>query len=279
MRLQNGTRVFITGAASGIGRATAIAMAQKGARLFLTDIDANGLSETCDMITRDGGRVAHHRAFDIADRKAVEGFAAALHRDGGPMHVLVNNAGVALFGLVEDMTHDHWERLININLWGPIHVIEAFLPAMIQARKGHLVNVSSTAGLAGLPWHAAYSTTKWGLRGLSEVLRYDLMQHNIGVTVICPGGVDTPLKNRVDILTVDRESTSVKKLVARFEKHAVTPEHVALLIIRAIEKNKFLVMTSADIRALYFLKRFCNPAYQVIMKHLSAMMNRLKTGQ
>ncbi|MDY6904524.1 MAG: SDR family oxidoreductase [Thermodesulfobacteriota bacterium] len=278
MKIHNNSRVMITGAASGIGRSTALAMAGNGARLFLTDINESGLDETCGLVRQAGGTIGHHQAFDITDRAAVNAFADDIHRDFGPMDVLVNNAGIALFALVEDMAHDHWEKVLNVNLRGPIHVIESFLPAMIQAKKGHVVNISSTAGLAGLPWHAAYSTTKWGLRGLSEVLRYDLMQHNIGVSVICPGGVDTPLKNRVEILTVDRGSKAVQELIARFEKHAVTPEHVAQLIINAVEKKKFLVITSTDIKALYFLKRFCRPVYHLIMQRLSVMMNRLKTG-
>ena len=276
MKIENGTKVFITGAASGIGRATALAMARRGAHLFLTDINEKGLMETCNLISSSGTAVCRQQAFDITRLDAVQVFANELHHDFGPMDIVINNAGIALFGLVEEMTHDHWQKVINTNLWGVIHGIESFLPKMIYAKKGHLVNISSTAGLAGLPWHAAYSSAKWGLVGLSEVLRYDLMQHNIGVTVICPGAVDTPLKNSTPILGVDRESKKAKMLIQRFEKHAVTPEYVADLIINAIEKNKFLVITSFDIKALYFVKRYCPPIYHFVMKKLSNLMNDLK---
>ena len=276
MKIENGTKVFITGAASGIGRATALAMARCGAHLFLTDINEKGLKETYDMISGSGTTVCRQQAFDITRFEAVQAFAKELHHEFGPMDVVINNAGIALFGLVEEMTHDHWQKVINTNLWGVIHGIESFLPEMIQAKKGHVVNISSTAGLAGLPWHAAYSSAKYGLVGLSEVLRYDLMQHNISVTVICPGAVDTPLKNSTPILGVDREGKKAKALIHRFEKHAVTPEYVAGLIINAIEKKKFMVITSFDIKALYFVKRYCPPVYHFVMKQLSNLMNDLR---
>ncbi len=206
----------------------------------------------------------------------VKAFADAAHAEHGAMDVVVNNAGIALFALIEDMTHEHWQKVINTNLWGPIHGIESFLPEMIKARRGHLVNVSSTAGLTGAPWHAAYSAAKWGLVGVSEVLRYDLMQHNVGVTVICPGAVDTPLKNSVEIINVDREDKRVQKIIKRFEKHAITPERVADLIINAIQKEKFLVITSLDIKALYFFKRHFFPVYHYVLKFISRLLNSMK---
>ena len=118
--------------------------------------------------------------------------------------------------------------MIDINLMGPIHVIETFVPPMIEARRGgHLVNVSSAAGLVALPWHAAYSASKYGLRGLSEVLRFDLARHRIGVSVVVPGAVKTPLVQTVQIAGVDRDHPNVSQWVDRFAGHAVSPEHVA----------------------------------------------------
>jgi NAD(P)-dependent dehydrogenase (short-subunit alcohol dehydrogenase family) len=193
------------------------------------------------------------------------------------MHVLMNVAGVACFGLVEDMRHAEWRRVIDVNLWGPIHVVECFLPAMIQARRGHLVNVASLAGLAGLPWHAAYSTSKWGLVGLSEVLRYDLHQHGIGVTVVCPGAVDTPLKHSATILGVDPELPALLALRRRFDGQAVSPDTVARLTCAAVEKNRFLVTTSWDVRILHVVKRVLPPLYHLAMRRVSAELNRLRS--
>lgn len=276
MKINKGIQVCITGAASGIGRATALAMSRMGARLFLTDINEPGLHETCRMIQMCAGDVGLCMALDISNFDEVKFFADKIHRDFGPLDVLINNAGIALFALVEDMEHVNWQKLINTNLWGPIHGIECFLKEMIRAKKGHLVNISSTAGLTGAPWHAAYATAKWGLVGLSEVLRYDLMQHNIGVSVICPGAVNTPMKHSVEILAVNKESVSVQKIIRRFEKHAISPERAAEIIIDAIEKNRFLVITSFDIKALYFLKRYCFPVYHSVLKYISRLLNRMK---
>jgi len=126
MKIEKATQVFITGAASGIGRATAIAMARLGARLFITDINRPGLEGTTALIHKEGGEVAGARAFDISDHSAVKTFADEVHAKFRPMDVIVNNAGVALFALIENMTHAHWEKVIRVNLWGPIHGMECF---------------------------------------------------------------------------------------------------------------------------------------------------------
>lgn len=184
-----GRKCLITGAASGIGRAVAIAAAAEGAELFLTDINAVGLVAVVTQIRDAGGTVTMSRAMDIADIESMRGFASDIHARYGSLDVLMNVAGIAVWGRIEDLQHQHWRKSIEINLMGPIHVMECFVPAMIRAgRGGHLVNVSSAAGLFGLPWHAAYSASKFGLRGVSEVLRHDLKQHGIGVSLVCPGG-------------------------------------------------------------------------------------------
>ena len=277
MKIEKGCKAFITGAASGIGRSTAIAMGKRGAKLFLTDRNENGLKETVEMISKGGGEVCKYKAFDISQYEAVKAFADEIHKEYGPVDIVMNVAGVALFAQIEDMTHEHWKKVININLWGPIHGIECFVPEMIRAGKGgHLATVASTAGICGLPWHAAYSTTKFGLVGVSEVLRLDLMRHNIGVTVVCPGAVDTPMKQSAELIGINRESKYIKKKLKQFSEHAVTPERVAELMIRGVEKNKFLVITSTDIKIMYFLKKKCFPLYHLILKKVSVMMNRAR---
>src|SRR5699024_11740781 len=109
-------------------------------------------------------------------------------------------AGISTWGTIDRLSHEHWRRTVDIDLMGPIHVMECFVPPMIEAgRGGQLVNVSSAAGLFGLPWHAPYSAAKFGLRGVSEVLRFDLKRHHIGVSLVCPGGVDTGLVNTLEV--------------------------------------------------------------------------------
>jgi len=215
---------FITGAASGIGRATAIAAAAEGAVLFLTDINEAALAEVVAEIRRSGGTVNASLALDIADVGAVRTYARAIHADHGSMDVVMNIAGISVWGTVDALEHQHWRKVIEVNLMGPIHVIECFVPAMMAAgRGGHLVNVSSAAGLFGLPWHAPYSASKFGLRGISEVLRFDLERHGIGVSLVCPGGVNTPLADTVEIVGVDTTTPQAQRLRARFARHAVTP--------------------------------------------------------
>lgn len=276
MKIEKGTKVFITGAASGIGRATAVACGRKGAMLFLCDVNADGLDVTSSMADDAGGDVAMSRVVDVSKLDQVKAFADTIHPAYGPMDVVMNVAGVALYALIEDMSHQDWERVININLWGPIHVIECFLPEMIKAKRGHLLNVSSASGLSGAPLHAAYAAAKFGLVGISEVLHYDLMQHNIKVSVVCPGAVDTPLKDTVVILGADPDSHEVKRMKKLFTRHAITPERAGEILVDAVEKEKFLAITSFDIKAMYFFKRFIPPLYNYIMLRIGKLLYSIK---
>lgn len=264
-------RCLVTGAASGIGRATAIAAARRGADLYITDRAAEGLARTCEEIGAAGGRVGYSHVADVSDHEAVAAMAEEIHRDHGSMDVVMNVAGVSTWGSIDRLRHSDWQKMIDINLVGPINVLEQFVPPMIAAgRGGHVVNVSSAAGLLGLPWHAAYSASKFGLRGVSEVLRFDLRRHRIGVSLVCPGGVKTPLVGTVEIVGVDSHSPEIEKLKRRFEKRAVSPEHVAERIVAGIERNRYLVFTSRDIQLAFWLQRWFPPAYQAIMR----LMNR-----
>src|ERR1700751_2802889 len=251
-----GKRCLITGAASGIGRATALRLAAQGADLYLTDSNPDGLDLTAADARALGAQVPEHRTLDIADYAEGAGFAADIHAKHPSMDVVMNIAGVSAWGSVDRLTHEQWSKMIAINLMGPIHVIETSVPPMVAAgRGGHLVNVSSAAGLVALPWHAAYSASKYGLRGLSEVLRFDLARHRIGVSVVVPGAVNTPLVHTVEIVGVDRDNPNVQRWTDRFGGHAVSPEHVADRILRGVRRNRFLIYTSLDIRALYLFKR------------------------
>jgi len=262
-----GKKCFITGAASGIGRATALAAAAEGAELFLTDLDQPLLDRVAADVRGAGGRVVAVEAFDIADFEAVAAFAGAVHADHGSMDIVMNVAGIAVWGTVEAMEHRYWRQVIDVNLMGPIHVIECFLPEMVRAgRGGHLVNVSSAAGLFGLPWHAAYSASKFGLRGLSEVLRFDLRRHGIGVSLVCPGGVNTPLVDSVVVLGVDDTNAGYEAMKARFQRHAVTPESVAQAILRGVKRNQYMVFTSYDIRIGYWFQRKLAFPYELVMR-------------
>ncbi|MBV8860734.1 MAG: SDR family oxidoreductase [Mycobacterium sp.] len=271
-----GKRCLLTGAASGIGRATALRLAARGAELYLTDRNAEGLALTVADARALGAQVPEHRALDIATYDDVASFAQEIHAEHPSMDIVMNIAGVSAWGTVDRLSHEQWTKMVAINLMGPIHVIESFVPPMVAARRGgHLVNVSSAAGLIGLPWHAAYSASKFGLRGLSEVLRFDLARYRIGVSVVVPGAVDTPLVNTVEIAGVDRDDPVVDRWVNRFSGHAVTPERAADKILAGMAKNRFLIYTSADIRALYAFKRVAWWPYSIAMRQVNAVFARV----
>jgi NAD(P)-dependent dehydrogenase (short-subunit alcohol dehydrogenase family) len=271
-----GKKCFVTGAASGIGRATALALAREGALLFLTDRHAEPLADVVAEIRAAGGQVPSSEAFDIADFEAVRSFAQRTHELHGSMDALLNVAGISIWGTLEKLEHRHWRSLVEVNLMGPIHVIESFVPEMIRAgRGGHLVNVSSAAGLFGLPWHAAYSASKFGLRGISEVLRFDLKRHGIAVSLVCPGGVDTPLVKTVEVLGIDATSKQMQALQKRFQSHAVSPEEAAAAIVRGMRKGQYMIFTSLDIRVGYWFQRKFAWPYDLVMQLLNDHLHRL----
>lgn len=258
--------VVITGAGSGIGRAAATQAAAKGARLVLTDVNATGLAETVALVQ---GAVLHHEAFDISDEAAVTAFAQRVLAEQA-VDIVMNVAGISTWGRIQDLSSEHWRRTVEIDLMGPIHMMSAFVPAMIEAgHGGHVVNVSSAAGLFGLPIHAPYSAAKFGLRGVSEVLRFDLERHGIGVTLVCPGAVDTPLVGTVNIVGIDREDPRLTRTVEKFQKRAVTPDQAAGAMIRGVEKGTYLVFTSRDIRIGHWAQRYAPWAYNAVMRKLN----------
>jgi NADP-dependent 3-hydroxy acid dehydrogenase YdfG len=266
--------VLITGASSGIGREITKVMSELGAKLILIDINKKGLDETVEMITKAGGVVLTAGIIDITDFNEMKKFALKIHSEFGPLDILVNNAGIATIALVEDMTHELWEKTIDVNLKGTIHGIECFLPEMIRARKGHVVCVASTAGLIGVPWQAAYCASKWGVVGLTEVLRYDLMQHNIGVTVVCPGFVNTPLFNTVNMPVFDKNREAADGMKKDFKKLSTTPEHIAKLTVRAVMKNRYMVIAPLNSWIIYHVKSKVFFLYHLVMIFIISKLNK-----
>src|SRR4051794_11009927 len=268
-----GKRCFITGAASGIGRATAIAAAREGAELVLTDLNEEPLRQVAEEI---GDAVLHHAPADVSDYEAVRALGEEVHAAHGSMDVVMNIAGIATWGTVENLEHRHWKRTIDVNLMGPIHVIETFLPPMIEAgRGGHLVNVSSAAGLFGLPWHAPYSASKFGLRGVSEVLRFDLRKHGIGVSLVCPGGVDTGLVKTIDMVGVDRSNARVTRQIKHFRKRATSSEDAAEAILEGVRRGRYMVYTSRDVRFGFWVQRKFALPYELAMRAANRQFDRL----
>jgi NAD(P)-dependent dehydrogenase (short-subunit alcohol dehydrogenase family) len=184
--------ILLTGAASGIGRACALALAKQGARLALVDVEEKGLAEAVEEAKEAGGE-AHAVPSDLSTEAGV---AAAVRRTGkclGALDVLFSNAGVAVVKPLCSTTDEDWEWILGVNVWAPIRLARALLPSMVSRRKGHLVFTASLAGLVGAPGMVAYSTTKFALVGLAESLRLELADSGIDVTAVCPGYVRTGL--------------------------------------------------------------------------------------
>ena len=274
-----GKTCLVTGAASGIGRSVAIQLAEEGARLVLTDRDPAGLESTTQECRGAGAPVLESEVLDITDHEAVMDFGDRVVAAHGAPEAILHVAGNSAWGRPDLLEHRIWRSMVEVNLMGTIHVIEAFVPAMMTARKpGALVMVSSAAGLLGLPWHAAYSAAKFGIRGIAEVLRFDLAPYDIGVHLVCPGAVDTPLVGTIEIAGVDRSNPEVAKTAAQFQRHAVTPDQAAESMLEGVRKGRYIIYTSPDIRLAFAAQKFAPPAYKLAMKLISRKVNKAAQG-
>ena len=266
----SGKTCVVTGAASGIGRATALNLARRGARLALTDRNAEQLERTAQQCREISGHQPTTAAFDITSLPDVEAFATTTQSALGVPDAIFHVAGISMWGSVDRMRTEDWRMLVDINLMGTIHVIQAFVPSMMSAGKpAALAMVSSAAGIIGMPWHAGYSAAKFGIRGLGEVLRFDLEAKKISVHVVCPGAVDTPLVHSIKIAGVDTSDPAVTEAQAEFSAHAVTPEEAAEKMIDGVRKGKYLIFTSRDIAVAYGAQRYFPPAYNLAMRLLN----------
>ncbi len=244
--LQDRTAV-VTGGASGIGRALCLALARDGARVVVADLDQAGTAQTADEITKQGGQAITVRT-DVSRLADVQALADRAFAEWGGVHVLCNNAGVAVHGGLESATHRDWEWLIGVNLWGVIHGIETFVPRMIaQKQSAHIVNTASMAGLIASQGLGVYNTTKYAVVGLSETLQKDLRPYQIGVSVLCPMGVATAIRDSERTRPAHLKNSDARRgreipLIGR----TLSPEHVADRVLRAIHDNRLYVITHEE---------------------------------
>ena len=264
MKNFSGKVAVITGAGSGIGRALAVQLAERGCVLTVADISADGLQETRKLVEAAGAVCSTH-IVDVADRATVEEFAAAVVDEHGAVHLLVNNAGVTLVDWAEHVSYDDLEWIMNINFWGVVYGTKSFLPYMREVDEAHIVNVSSLFGLVSMPLQSAYNASKFAVRGFTEALKMELAGSHIGVSCVHPGGIKTGIGRNS---RVSEEALSVPKeeLIAEFEKAArTTPEKAAAVIIRGIEKNKRRVLIGGDARFVDLVARFLPGSYEKIL--------------
>jgi NAD(P)-dependent dehydrogenase (short-subunit alcohol dehydrogenase family) len=249
-----GRVAVVTGAAGGIGRATARALGRRGAVLALCDIDTKGLESVAEALRNTGAQVLARRV-DVAEPESVAAFAREVERELGPAALLVNAAGVVVLGSFLDTTADDWTHVLDVNLKGPAHVCRAFLPAMRAAGKGgFIVNVASAAAFATQSELSAYGSAKHGLAGLSEALRDELAGDAIGVALVCPGFVNTPILERARVRGADPEGRrhAAERLL---RSRGLSAERVAERIVRAAERGEAVVPVGLEARALRLLAR------------------------
>lgn len=243
----------VTGAASGIGRALAFALAERGSAVALVDVQAEALEAVHSSLVAKGHRSTLH-VTDVGERRAMEALPAAVVAAHGQVDLLVNNAGILSGYTFEDHPIEHLERLVQVNLMGVIYGCKFFLPHLKERPDAHIVNVSSMFGLIGFPTQAGYSATKFAIRGLSEVLWVELAASPVNVTCVYPGGVHTNLVASAPgwAQGVDTAKREFDQVVRR------TPEQAAQSIVRAIERNKPQLRLGAESYLVDWLKR-CLP--------------------
>jgi NAD(P)-dependent dehydrogenase (short-subunit alcohol dehydrogenase family) len=250
----DGALALVTGAGSGIGQATAIALAARGARVLSVGRDGEAVARTAARCRAAGPEAASYR-LDVTDRTGMEALAVRVSAEHGEVDILVNNAGVGMSGRFTDVTAGDWEWIRSVNLDGVVNGCAVFAPGMLTRRRGHIINLSS--GLAYLypRTEPAYVATKAAVLALSRSLRADFAQHGVGVTAICPGITDTPIVDRTRYLG-DRDDEKVRARSTRLFDRGQPPEKVAAAIVRAIERDRSVVPVGAAARLGWWLHRY-----------------------
>jgi NAD(P)-dependent dehydrogenase (short-subunit alcohol dehydrogenase family) len=247
-----GAVAVITGAGSGIGRALATEMARGGAALALADVNAAGLEETRAHL---GPQAARTYTVDVADASAVANFALAVQRDFGRVSLVVNNAGVALYGTFAEISLADMDWLMRINYWGVVHGCKFFLPLLEREPDARIVNISSVFGLFGPPGQSAYCSSKYAVRGFSECLREELRATNVKVTCVHPGGIATRIAENARAGSA-ANTTEFAQARQRFAKVAITtPEEAARVIVKGITGNKDRVLIGNDAKRINLMQR------------------------
>lgn len=249
-------RVLITGAGSGLGQAMAEKFADAGFAVAVTDVDEDRAQSVADGIVKRGGS-AFAQALDVADNPAWDAIYQRVLTEWGGLDVLINNAGVAAAGRLEDTPLDDWAWIIDIDLMGVVRGCHRFLPMLREQGRGHIVNVASFAGLAGAPEINAYGTAKAGVVALSEQLRAELYGSGVGVSVLCPAFVATRLLESFRAPTDDY----APRVQRWMERSGVTAEAVAESVLDAVREDRFLVLTHNETRWAWRLKRWMPDRY------------------
>ena len=264
-----GQLVLVTGAAGGIGRATAFAFAEAGARIIAVDRDAEGAARTADMARLIGAPQAWGEVVDVSDEAAMEKLADKVDAEYGTVDVLVNNAGIGLSGSFMTTSSEDWKNVLDVNLWGVIHGCRIFGKRMAErGQGGHIVNTASAAAFQPSRALPAYSTSKAAVLMLSECLRAELAGQGIGVSAICPGLVNTNITatSRFTGVSADEEKRRQAKAARLYGMRNYPPEKVADAILRAVVRNQAVVPVTPEARGAHLMSRFTPRALRALAR-------------
>jgi 3-oxoacyl-[acyl-carrier protein] reductase len=248
MRVIRGRKAIVTGAASGIGRAIALALAAEGADLYLIDCDATSLASTAAEAAKHGGETKS-AVCDLTVVTEISAVVAEIQAAWSEIHILINCAGVASYGLFHLTDDETWRRVMAVNLLAPMHLVQAFLPKLFVADEAHILNVCSIAGLVPAKRMSAYQASKYGLVGFTLALRNDYQRDNFGVTALCPGFVRTPM------LTGLTDPEAHRKMPVLPDLISTNPEIVAIRAISAIRYGQGLVIVTPMARLVWWIAR------------------------
>lgn len=250
MRVTTGQVAVVTGAASGIGRAISIALAERGCDLALVDRDETGLQQTAALIAPTGRALSRH-VVDVSQRAAMERLPDAVLQAHGGVHLLVNNASVSLAGPLQQLALDDLEWIVGVNFWGVVYGCRCFLPYLRRQPPAHVVNILSDFALIGFPTKTAYCATKFAVRGFSEALRAELHGSGVGLTCVYPGPADTNL-----VRTGRAWDAAKKAREATFlQQRGIPLEQIAARVVRGIERNWARVLIGWETHAMDGLSR------------------------
>lgn len=243
---------LVTGAGSGIGRAIALRFAELGTQLIISDINKQSLAETAALVVEKGGRPELEQV-DVSDWDDMQRLAERVHKRHSKLDILINNAGVATAGEFLSTPIEDWHWVLGINVMGVVHGCKLFAPRMCEARQGHIVNIASAAGYYAAPDMSCYSASKHAVMGLTESLRVEMAAHQVGVSAICPGVINT---NIVKSMRTSGHMTEAQgKIIDIYRRRNYGPELVAEAVVSAVEDNRAVVPVSPEAWALYAAKR------------------------
>ncbi|HEY4055767.1 MAG TPA: SDR family NAD(P)-dependent oxidoreductase [Kofleriaceae bacterium] len=265
----SGKTVVVTGAGSGIGRATAHACAAAGAHVAICDVDPNRVDAVAQEL---GGAALVARVVDVSKREAFSAFADEVHEKVTAVDVIVNNAGVALGGRFLDYSLDDWDWQLSVNLNGVVHGCHYFIPKMVErGAGGQVINVSSIFGIYPAPQTSAYVASKFAVLGFSQSLRAEMVQHKIGVTAICPGMIATDIIGGGRMLG---ETARTKSAMQKTFKRGAPPSLVAKVILESIDKNPAVRTVGKDAWAMHQITRVAPGLAAKIGGRVSTMLSK-----